>query len=794
MKKDRKLLWLLPSILVAGLLLLNSAPASAGYNPDRGRPLLEARVALECELFSLLNAGFAGIAHSEDKGEITVFVEDEQTKGRVPRSFGGYVVRTEVTGTIEAFSTQVAEPATGVSEDRQDEVRPLVGGTSVSASVTEGSGVYRSAGTMGMITYDNKTLSNAHIIAMKPGTNEFLSLGTPIIQPGSRDGGRPGSRVGELEAYIAIDFGDGAQNYADAAIGSIDTGVDSSPGGQFDEEGDYWIEGWTEVSKGDSVRKSGRTTGVTIGEVAHTNASCWVRYGDQSAYFVDQILVTQENWSFSARGDSGSAVDKDGEFVGLIFAGSDTLVAVSKAEHIIAGLGIAVEPPEGSYSLTISSTHGGSVTIPGEGRFVREGETVIVLAAVPDEYYGFVQWTGDVDEIDNAYDADTSITMRDNYSVTAAFELEEGWSSLTISSTPGGSVIEPGEGTLICETNAVVEVVAEADECYRFVQWTGDVDTVGDVHAAVTTIAVSENQLVTANFELEEGWHSLAISGSEGGFVVEPGVGMRIYEAGEVVFLVAEADEDYQFVKWTGDVDAIGDVHAASTNVTMQASYSITAQFESWHSDPLVQLTVSSTGGGSVTDAGEGVFLLPLGIEVGLVAKPDEGYQFMGWAGDVNTIADASVASTTIIMDNSYSVRASFESVGGGCFIATAAYGTPMAKEIQILREFRDGYLLTNPLGRVFVDFYYRVSPPIAEFINGHPGLKPIVRAGLVPAVEMSTVVVGTASAEMMAMLSGLLVLVAVALAAWVREEIRSAPERDSMRNARQTGSSAGQS
>ena len=78
------------------------------------------------------------------------------------------------------------------------------------------------------------------------------------------------------------------------------------------------------------------------------------------------------------------------------------------------------------------------------------------------------------------------------------------------------------------------------------------------------------------------------------------------------------------------------------------------------------------------------------------------------------------------------------------CFIATAAYGTPMAEEIQILREFRDEYLLTNPLGKAFVEFYYRVSPPIAEFITEHPSLKPIVRAVLLPAIAMSTVVVNT--------------------------------------------------
>jgi len=100
------------------------------------------------------------------------------------------------------------------------------------------------------------------------------------------------------------------------------------------------------------------------------------------------------------------------------------------------------------------------------------------------------------------------------------------------------------------------------------------------------------------------------------------------------------------------------------------------------------------------------------------------------------------------------------------CFIATAAYGTPMAVEIEILREFRDEYLLTNPLGQALVDFYYKVSPPIAKFITEHPSLKPIVRAGLVPAVAMSTVAVNTTPAEKMAII-GLLVLALVAVAVW---------------------------
>jgi hypothetical protein len=100
------------------------------------------------------------------------------------------------------------------------------------------------------------------------------------------------------------------------------------------------------------------------------------------------------------------------------------------------------------------------------------------------------------------------------------------------------------------------------------------------------------------------------------------------------------------------------------------------------------------------------------------------------------------------------------------CFIATAAYGTAMAQEIQVLRQFRDEYLLTNSLGQGLVDIYYSISPSIADFINEHPGLKPIVRAGLVPAVAISTAGVNTNPAEKAAIV-GLLVLVSVAVGVW---------------------------
>lgn len=71
----------------------------------------------------------------------------------------------------------------------------------------------------------------------------------------------------------------------------------------------------------------------------------------------------------------------------------------------------------------------------------------------------------------------------------------------------------------------------------------------------------------------------------------------------------------------------------------------------------------------------------------------------------------------------------------GGCFIATAAYGSYVHPYVVRLSEFRDRYLMSNPLGRVIVRLYYRYSPPIADFIRDRDLLKGIVRILLTPVV-----------------------------------------------------------
>ncbi len=102
-------------------------------------------------------------------------------------------------------------------------------------------------------------------------------------------------------------------------------------------------------------------------------------------------------------------------------------------------------------------------------------------------------------------------------------------------------------------------------------------------------------------------------------------------------------------------------------------------------------------------------------------------------AGDESEFSNE--ASFTVPGTSPSQPGASSGGSSGGCFIATAAYGSGLAPEVTVLREFRDRYLLTNRPGQAFVEWYYAVSPPAAAFIAEHESLRSAARLGLAPVV-----------------------------------------------------------
>ena len=252
---------------------------------------------------------------------------------------------------IEEVPTDVVESGTIFAhQDNNARYRPAPGGVSV--------GHYQvTAGTFGVVVRDANTdarlmLSNNHVLA----NSNDATAGDPILQPGAVDGGTTADdTIARLERFQPISFQQqggspgtcntavtyaAIGNFIAAALGSdhrlytyktqqednlVDAAVARPLDGQdiLDEIIEIGaVSGTAEASVGMTVRKSGRTTGLTNGEIIAVDVMTTVNYGgERNAVFDHQIM----SGPMSQPGDSGSLlVEADSQnAVGLLFAGSD---------------------------------------------------------------------------------------------------------------------------------------------------------------------------------------------------------------------------------------------------------------------------------------------------------------------------------------------------------------------------------------------------------------------------------------------------------------------------------------
>lgn len=220
--------------------------------------------------------------------------------------------------------------------------------------------------------------------------------------------------------------------------------------------------------------------------------------------------------------------------------------------------------------------------------------------------------------------------------------------------------------------------------------------------------------------------------------------GASPYAAGVAVSIKAVPASGYHFVNWTvtpSGVGSFGNANNEQTTFTMPAQdVTVTANFEVGAEHTLTILASPITGGtvGDIT----GTSPYYEGEVVSIQAIAASGYQFVGWSATAGSFANAAATTTTFTMPGEDAViTATFQldqtGSGGICFIATAAYGSPVAEQLDVLREFRDVVLLPNRLGAELVSLYYKVSPPVAEFISRHEVVRTVVRAWLDPLVAL---------------------------------------------------------
>jgi hypothetical protein len=310
-----------------------------------------------------------------------------------------------------------------------------------------------------------------------------------------------------------------------------------------------------------------------------------------------------------------------------------------------------------------------------------------------------------------------------------------------------------GMGTATDLTNAspyaagvAVSISAVPAAGYHFVNWTAPAGSFANANAAQTTFTMpAQGVTVTANFAVgTEYTLTMAASPITGGTATDVS-GASPYLPGAVVSIQAVAALGYRFVNWTAPAGSFADANAADTTFTMPGQdATVTANFEE-SGEYTVTMAASPIMGGTAYDV-TGTSPYNQGEVVSIQAVPASGYQFAGWAAPAGSFANAYASATTFTMPGqNVVVTATFQvtQTSSGCFIATAAYGSPAAEQMDVLREFRDGVLLESAAGSQLVGLYYRLSPAIADFISGNSFLTTVVRELLVDPVAWVVGAVG---------------------------------------------------
>ena len=285
--------------------------------------------------------GVAGVGvglGGNGRAAVIVFTEIAGVRG-LPASLDGVAVVPQVSGKFTALPRPSGKPG-GISVDPTARFeRPVPIGVStghpditagtIGARVTDGTNVY--------------ALSNNHVYA-----NENLaSIDDPVIQPGTYDGGTsPADDIGTLADFEPIKF-DGSDNTIDAAIALSSTKL---LGNATPSNGYGTPKSTTTIAAINmKVKKYGRTTGLTKGQVYAINATVNVGYGPgKAARFVNQIIINPG--TFSAGGDSGSLIvvdakrsASDRQPVGLLFAGSQVFTIANPIGAVLTRFGVFID-------------------------------------------------------------------------------------------------------------------------------------------------------------------------------------------------------------------------------------------------------------------------------------------------------------------------------------------------------------------------------------------------------------------------------------------------------------------
>jgi uncharacterized repeat protein (TIGR02543 family) len=413
------------------------------------------------------------------------------------------------------------------------------------------------------------------------------------------------------------------------------------------------------------------------GEGSAVSASATHDYGTQAT-----ITATPQT-GYSFIGWSGEGIADPNAYTSTVDMTQDRNVSAS----------FAID----SHTLLTSAGTGGTVT--GSGTF--DWNSSVSISATASVGYQFTGWIGT--GINDPDDSNTTVLMTQDRNISATFLINSYALSVSAGSA-GGSVSSSGSHNHGTQTT----VTATPQTGYSFIGWTGD--GIADLIAATTTVDMTQDRNVTANFEAII--HSLVVLAVSGGTASGDGN----FSYGTNAPITAFPGEGYYFTNWSGE--GVEDANSSSTTTLMTQYRNVTANFALIPPNQRILQTYAEPVGSGST-GGSGTYDENTAVNVS--ANAAAGYHFLGWTATGGALAlPLSPTSATVTLDQGSDANATahFAALSYELDLVTSTGGSASGEgnhshgeTVLITTTPETGYSFTNWEVSGTLDFAVSVAP-----------------------------------------------------------------------------------
>jgi len=241
--------------------------------------------------------------------------------------------------------------------------------------------------------------------------------------------------------------------------------------------------------------------------------------------------------------------------------------------------------------------------------------------------------------------------------------------TLTVNRNPtGGGTTTPAASQSDISAGTAVNISATPASGYTFTNWTaGSGATIANANSATTTVTLSANATITANFTQQQGGTTYTLTvarNPQAGGTTTPASSQANISAGTAVNISATAASGYNFANWTvtSGTATIANASSANTTVTLSSNATVTANFNQQGATTYTLTVARSPQAGGTTNPASSQSNIASGTAVNISATAASGYTFNNWTvtSGTATIANASSASTTVTLSSNATVTANF--------------------------------------------------------------------------------------------------------------------------------------